>query len=192
MQSGDYEESKAIARMVTYRERERLRLKKRDAARVASGDEARRLRSRRARAAGLAPEDFVAEKARVARARSSQRRYKQHGSLRKAVNRERVAELAREVQRRLILAKYHADPDNWSTRRKRARIFERDGWRCRSCGRAVTDQVRMGAKNRAVAGHIVAAAKGGGWTAENIATLCHPCNVADGVERIPIQAHIAW
>jgi 5-methylcytosine-specific restriction endonuclease McrA len=108
------------------------------------------------------------------------------------VNRERWLEVSREAFRRFMVAKYHADPDNWSGRQKRRRIFERDGWRCRTCGKSVTDQVGARDANRAVAGHIVAAARGGGWTDENIATLCYPCNVADGVERIPIQAHIAW
>jgi len=169
-----------------------MRLKKRDAIRVASGDEARRMLARRASMAGMPLEEFVAEKSRVARAKSAQRNYKQHGRLRKAVNRDRMVELARIVQGRLILAKYHSDPDNWGSRRKRRRIFERDGWRCRSCGRSVTDQVKAGSCSRAVAGHIVAAATGGGWTDENIATLCHPCNVADGVNQIPIQAHLAW
>jgi 5-methylcytosine-specific restriction endonuclease McrA len=147
---------------------------------------------RSAKKAGLTPEELLAEKARVARAKSARASYRHHGRLRKTVNRGRVAELARAAQRSLILAKYHADPDNWSTRRKRRRIFERDGWRCRSCGKTVSDQVNAGDPRRAVAGHIVAAATGGDWSDENIATLCHPCNVADGVNQIPIQAHLAW
>lgn len=150
------------------------------------------MRARRARRAGVSVEEFVAEKGRVARVRSTQARYEQHRLLRKAVSRERAADLARKAKRNVMLAKYYANPDNWSTRQKRRRIFDRDGWRCRACGRSVTDRVAKGEPNRAVAGHIVAAARGGPWSDENIATLCHPCNVADGVNRIPIQAHLAW
>lgn len=88
-----------------------------------------------------------------------------------------------------MLARYHADPDNWTTRKKRRLIFERDGWRCRSCGKQVTDTVHRNHTTRAVAGHIVARATGGEWSDHNMATLCHPCNVADGVNRTPLQIH---
>ncbi len=100
--------------------------------------------------------------------------------------------VALDRQNKRTLAKYHADPDNWSTRKKRRRLFERDGWKCRTCGRAVSDQVEMDSDDRAIAGHIVAKAAGGGWNDENMATLCHPCNVADGVNRIPVQTHLTW
>ncbi len=89
-----------------------------------------------------------------------------------------------------MLAYYHADPDNWSTRKKRRRLFERDGWRCRVCNKKVTDTVDRTVDNRAVAGHIVARATGGAWTDENMATLCYPCNMADGVNQLPIQTHL--
>lgn len=86
-----------------------------------------------------------------------------------------------------MLARYHADPRNWTTARKRRRLFERDGWQCRACGKSVTDTVHRNHPRRAVAGHILARTTGGEWTDENMATLCHPCNVADGVNKIPLQ-----
>jgi hypothetical protein len=90
-----------------------------------------------------------------------------------------------------MLARYHADPDNWSTKRKRRRLFERDGWRCRVCGTKVADNLPRDHPRRAVAMHIVAKATGGEWTDENMATGCHRCNVADGVNKLPIQFAIA-
>jgi hypothetical protein len=35
--------------------------------------------------------------------------------------------------------------------------------------------------------HIVAKATGGAWTDDNIATGCRECNIADGVNKIPVQ-----
>lgn len=101
--------------------------------------------------------------------------------------------LHKEKKRRLrayVLERYHEDPDNWSTRHKRRRLFERDGWRCRICGTEVTDTVHRSHPKRAVAGHIVAKSTGGQWIDENMATLCHPCNVRDGVNRLPIQTSL--
>jgi 5-methylcytosine-specific restriction endonuclease McrA len=95
---------------------------------------------------------------------------------------EKRAEVSADMLRR-----YHADPSNWSTARKRRRIFERDNWRCRACGKKVTDKVGACHPRRAVAGHILAKATGGRWTNENMATLCYPCNVKDGVNQLPIQ-----
>lgn len=88
-----------------------------------------------------------------------------------------------------MLSRYYEDPHNWTTARKRRRIFERDGWTCRACGKHVTDTVHANHPRRAVAGHIVAKATGGEWDDTNMATLCRPCNVADGVNKIPLQTH---
>ncbi len=110
----------------------------------------------------------------------------------RAVNAARIAAAAYEKFKADMLAKYHADPNNWSGRRKRRAIFERDGWRCRSCGVTVSDELPVGHPRRAIAMHIVARATGGPWSEENIATGCHCCNVADGVNRIPLQVHLSW
>ena len=88
-----------------------------------------------------------------------------------------------------MLKRYHKDPENWSTKKKRRAIFERDGWKCRVCGVTVDDRLPRDDPRKATAMHIVAATNGGQWSDENIATGCRTCNVADGVERIPIQTH---
>lgn len=93
---------------------------------------------------------------------------------------------------RQMLSRYHADPTNWTTTRKRRRLFERDGWRCRICGKQVSDTVSRNHSMRAVAGHILARATGGEWTDENMATLCYPCNVLDGVNRVSIQTMLSF
>ncbi len=49
-------------------------------------------------------------------------------------------------------------------------VFERDGFRCRRCGR----------RRLLRADHIVAESKGGPTTLENLQTLCAPCNSAKG------------
>lgn len=97
-----------------------------------------------------------------------------------------------QVKRDYMLARYHADPHNWSTANKRRRLFERDAWRCRICRKQVTDTVHKTHDKRAVAGHILAAATGGQWTDDNMATLCYPCNRADGVNKIPIQTALSF
>jgi 5-methylcytosine-specific restriction endonuclease McrA len=109
----------------------------------------------------------------------------------KAARPPKSAEQKRAEFAAYMLARYHADPANWSSANKRRRIFERDDWRCRVCGKSVTDTVHRDHPRRAVAGHILAKATGGEWTDENMATLCYPCNVADGVNKIPIQTRLA-
>lgn len=89
-----------------------------------------------------------------------------------------------------VLATYHADPQNWSTQKRRVRIFDRDGWRCRICRRKVRDDVPRNHLRRANVGHIVAKSTGGEWSDENLATLCFDCNRKDGVNKIPIQKHL--
>jgi hypothetical protein len=52
----------------------------------------------------------------------------------------------------------------------RARIFERDGFRCRRCGRAAPEvEIHVD--------HIVAVSRGGRTEENNLQTLCSPCNV---------------
>lgn len=52
-------------------------------------------------------------------------------------------------------------------------IYERDGHRCRKCGRR-TDDLEID--------HIVPIAKGGKSTPDNLQTLCHRCNKAKGTK----------
>jgi hypothetical protein len=53
---------------------------------------------------------------------------------------------------------------------KRARIYERDGYRCVKCGREKPLSID----------HIVPLVRGGSRDDSNLQTLCVPCNVAKG------------
>lgn len=55
----------------------------------------------------------------------------------------------------------------------RARILERDGFRCRRCGNTPINA-------RLVVDHVVPIALGGKSTEGNLQTLCEPCNVGKG------------
>lgn len=55
----------------------------------------------------------------------------------------------------------------------RARVFERDGFRCRRCGSG-SDVARL------VVDHVVAVARGGTRELANLQTLCHDCNAGKG------------
>lgn len=55
----------------------------------------------------------------------------------------------------------------------RARIMERDGFRCRRCGAGPRDE-------RLVVDHVVPVALGGSSDDENLQTLCDPCNIGKG------------
>ncbi len=57
------------------------------------------------------------------------------------------------------------------TNKMRFAIYERDGWRCRKCGRR-RDDLEVD--------HIIPIAKGGKSTFDNLQTLCHRCNVKKG------------
>jgi 5-methylcytosine-specific restriction protein A len=62
----------------------------------------------------------------------------------------------------------------------RARILERDGFRCRRCG-ASPEHTRL------VIDHIVPVASGGSGDEANLQTLCDPCNQGKGAR--PPHAH---
>lgn len=53
----------------------------------------------------------------------------------------------------------------------RWRVFQRDGWKCVSCGRGSENDVILHVD------HIVPRSKGGKDELDNYQTLCHPCNV---------------
>ena len=57
------------------------------------------------------------------------------------------------------------------TNKMRFAIYQRDGYRCRKCGRK-TDDLEVD--------HIIPIAKGGKSTFDNLQTLCHRCNVRKG------------
>lgn len=57
------------------------------------------------------------------------------------------------------------------TNKMRFAIYQRDGYRCRKCGRKTNDLE---------VDHIIPIAKGGKSTFDNLQTLCHRCNVRKG------------
>lgn len=61
------------------------------------------------------------------------------------------------------------------TNKMRFVIYQRDGYRCRYCGRR-TDNLEID--------HIIPIAKGGKSTYNNLQTLCHRCNVKKGTSII--------
>ena len=63
----------------------------------------------------------------------------------------------------------------------RARVLERDGFRCRRCGARAADGARL------VIDHIHPFSKGGATAFGNLQTLCVPCNLGKGA-RLP-HAH---
>lgn len=58
-------------------------------------------------------------------------------------------------------------------RRRRVRIFERDGYRCQHCGTPVTPATGH-------LDHLVAVINGGSDEDSNLRTLCRTCNLAKG------------
>jgi hypothetical protein len=168
--------------------------------RIESGENLRRMRMREAKKAGLTFEEYE----RRIEEREARRKWPactvwfpacvQCGRLFTSSRKGRTICSEGCRKRRMseqMLARYYSDPDNWSTRRKRRRLFERDSWRCRVCGKKVSDQLPRNHPRRAVAMHILAKATGGEWVDDNMATGCHECNVADGVNKIPVQTHLS-
>ena len=63
-----------------------------------------------------------------------------------------------------------ADSRRWAVTRRR--VFDRDGWRCRSCGRA----------GRLECDHIVPIRRGGAvWDLDNLQALCVNCHIRKSV-----------
>ena len=60
---------------------------------------------------------------------------------------------------------YPTPTSGWAWQRRRRRILERDGYRCRSCGGQAT-----------VVHHRVGRAQGGGDDDSNLEAYCRPCN----------------
>lgn len=60
----------------------------------------------------------------------------------------------------------------------RFRIFKRDGYRCKVCGRDSKDGVKL------ELGHIVAKANGGTYEESNLVTLCFDCNRGQSTDTL--------
>lgn len=58
----------------------------------------------------------------------------------------------------------------------RHEIFQRDGWKCQSCGKRVRDNVRRGHPSKSVVDHIIPLSRGGAECESNVQTLCWYCN----------------
>ena len=54
--------------------------------------------------------------------------------------------------------------------RLRFQVFERDGFRCRYCGRHVDEGIVLNVD------HVLPVSKGGEWNLENLVTACRECN----------------
>ena len=78
----------------------------------------------------------------------------------------------------------HLNARRWAAVRRS--VFERDGWRCRACGRP----------GRFECDHIVPLDRGGDpWNPDNLQTLCRSCHIAKtrGENwREPTPAEAAW
>ena len=94
----------------------------------------------------------------------------------------------RRYHQRLSWIRYGSDSHRARARRagmayeviRRFVVFQRDGWRCRHCGRKVTVKGTHLKDNYAELDHIVPFAKGGGHLYKNVQTLCRQCNGKKG------------
>ena len=65
-------------------------------------------------------------------------------------------------------SRHHAALDRRRWALTRLRVFARDGWRCRSCGRA----------GRLECDHVIPLHRGGDpFDRDNLQTLCRPCHI---------------
>jgi 5-methylcytosine-specific restriction endonuclease McrA len=67
-------------------------------------------------------------------------------------------------------------------RNRRRKVFERDGYRCVSCGRKAPP-------GGLTLDHIVPKSKGGRGTVENLQTMCVPCN-QEKADALPARLEI--
>jgi hypothetical protein len=65
-------------------------------------------------------------------------------------------------------------PAKWINKRRRARIYERDGWRCAYCDQAE----RPGEAGLLSLDHLRPLSKGGSNRTDNLVTACKSCNSA--------------
>ena len=71
------------------------------------------------------------------------------------------------------------------------RVWERDGFICRYCGKRVIPNVKFGGPvkmgDRATVDHVIPKSLGGRNCMDNLVTCCYECNHILGCERIPYQ-----
>lgn len=66
----------------------------------------------------------------------------------------------------------------------RLAIWERDGYRCRYCGREVVTNAAESAPEKATLDHVIPRAAGGANTQVNLVTSCYACNQLKGSSLI--------
>jgi 5-methylcytosine-specific restriction endonuclease McrA len=74
----------------------------------------------------------------------------------------------------------------------RAKLYERDGWRCYLCGVKVRpyDRSKPADPRMATIDHVLAMSNGGGHTWDNVRTCCFRCNVSKGTIDTAVQLHL--
>lgn len=91
---------------------------------------------------------------------------------------ERYREKCRRSERRRRAAARGVRSEAYS----RQELFDRDAGLCRYCGRQAGADWHIA--------HLVALARGGEDTLDNVAVSCATCNIADGVGRLSVQLHL--
>ena len=90
------------------------------------------------------------------------------------------------MSRRHPGSRHYAALDRRRWQWTRLKVFERDGWRCRRCGKA----------GRLECDHVVPLRKGGApFDMDNLQTLCRPCHLAktaDDAGRGPDPERDRW
>ena len=81
-------------------------------------------------------------------------------------------------------SRFHKALNQGRWQRVRRQALDRDGWRCRRCGRA----------GRLECHHVVPLERGGeAYDLGNLETLCRPCHIAHHrSSRPPTPAELAW
>lgn len=66
----------------------------------------------------------------------------------------------------------------------RFQVLERDGFRCRYCGRSVEDGAKLQLD------HVHPKSKGGKWERNNLITACQECNLGKGDRVLQARAEL--
>ena len=70
-------------------------------------------------------------------------------------------------------------------------IFDRDGWKCKACGRKTPKSKRSTtADNAPELDHIIPISRGGPHTRKNVQCLCRACNIAKGAGSLQDQMRL--
>lgn len=118
--------------------------------------------------------DAGAFRCSIERREAERRRYERQ----RAENPEAAREKARRSERRRRARQKGVRSESYT----RHEVYARDGGRCRYCEESVGTDWHIA--------HLVALARGGEDTLDNVAVACRDCNSADGVGRLPVQLHI--